>query len=135
MLKTEIIGRIGNDAEIGEAGSGITVINFNVAVSEKWKNKGGEKQERTIWFRCSWWINNTSIAQYLTKGTQVYVSGVPNANAYQNQQGEIVVQEGINVRNLELLGGGADPGDKHQPKKETYEPQSDDIPGLDDLEF
>tara|TARA_B100001146_G_scaffold213890_1_gene214656 strand:- start:503 stop:928 length:426 start_codon:yes stop_codon:yes gene_type:complete len=139
IQKTEIIGRIGKDAEVNDTNNGNTVINFNVAVSETWKDKQGQKQERTTWYRCSWWINNSVIAQYLTKGTLVYVSGKSNANAYTNQAGEIVVQEGINVRELKLLGGGnssnqnnSDNGSSQQQskpeQKQGFEPESDDLP-------
>lgn len=132
MQKIEIIGRIGTDATINEANSGNTVINFNAAVSEKWKDKQGNKQEKTTWYRCSWWINNTVIAKYLTKGTQVYVLGTPNANAYTNNSGEIVVQEGINVRTLELLGGGnaSGSGDNSAaaPKSDSFDDEESDLP-------
>lgn len=137
MQKTQIIGRIGNDAEVREANSGNTVINFNVAVSERWKNKEGEKQEKTTWYRCSWWIKNTTISQYLTKGTQVYVMGTAKAEAYTNKDNEIVVNEGINVRSLELLGGGGEPTpEKKTTKKDELDPkQHNDLPfdndGLD----
>lgn len=124
MQNSQIIGRIGADAEIREATSGNTVINFNVAVSEKWKDKNGEKQEKTTWYRCSWWLNNTSIAPYLSKGTQVFVSGKSNANAYTNKDGELVVQEGINVRSLELLGGGSEKGASAPSPAKKSEPQS-----------
>lgn len=140
MIKQEIIGYIGNDAEIREATSGNTVINFNVAHSENWKDKDGNKQSKTIWVRCSYWINKTTIAQYLKKGTQVYVTGTPNASAYQNQQGEIIVQEGINVRHLELLGGAKN---QQQTNGNTNENSNktplDDVPvnedETDDLPF
>lgn len=130
MQQTQIIGRIGGDAEVREAQSGNTVINFNVAVSERWKDKQGNKQEKTTWYRCSWWLNNTVIAQYLTKGTLVFVSGTANAYAYQNKDGEIVVQEGINVRSLELLGGGSEPSAKpaNTSKSDLDPKQHNDLP-------
>lgn len=134
MQKTEIIGRIGNDAEVNEAGTGNTVINFNVAVSEKWKDKQGNKQEKTTWYRCAWWINNTVISTYLKKGTQVYVMGTANASAYTNKTtGDIVVQEGINVRSLELLGGGntnttSEPAANYKPVENLTEEEEDDLP-------
>lgn len=106
MQKTEVIIRLGADATINESNNGNTVINFDGAATERWKDKEGNKQEKTTWYRCSWWLNNTTIAQYLTKGTQVYVSGKPNANAYQNNNGDIIAQNGILVREVELLGGG-----------------------------
>lgn len=146
MQKTEVIIRLGSDATINEASSGNTVINFDGAATERWKDKQGNKQEKTTWYRCSWWLNNTTIAQYLTKGTMVYVSGKPNANAYQNKQGEIIAQNGILVREVELLGGGNQSQDQAQqqsaPKttaKDLDPSQHNDLPfGNDndgDLEF
>jgi len=140
MQKTEVIIRLGSDATINEASTGNTVINFDGAATERWKDKQGNKQEKTTWYRCSWWLNNTSIAQYLTKGTQVYVSGKPNANAYQNKEGEIVAQNGILVREVELLGGGSDkPQQPAKPKTTANDldpSKHNDLPfGNDDLDF
>lgn len=132
MQKTEVIIRLGSDATINESSNGNTVINFDGAATERWKDKEGNKQEKTTWYRCSWWLNNTSIAQYLTKGTQVYVSGKPNANAYQNNNGDIVAQNGILVREVELLGGGNNNNQQQQsttttaPSQPTQEEQ--DLP-------
>lgn len=139
MQKTEVIIRLGSDATINEASSGNTVINFDGAATERWKDKQGNKQEKTTWYRCSWWLNNTTIAQYLTKGTQVWVSGKPNANAYQNKDGEIIAQNGILVREVELLGGGQSNTDNRSKTtaKDLDPSQHNDLPfgNEDDLEF
>lgn len=104
MNRLEIIGHIGNDAEIKDLGSN-QVINFSVAVSETYLNKTtNEKVTSTMWFECAKWGNNTSIAQYLKKGTQVYVSGKPNNRAWVNEQGEAKIVNGINVFDIQLLG-------------------------------
>lgn len=74
MNKQEIIGFIGQDAEVKDYNQN-QVINFSVAVTEGYTNKStGEKITNTIWFECAKWGNNTQIAQYLKKGTQVYIS-------------------------------------------------------------
>ena len=52
--------------------------------------------------------NNTAIAQYLKKGTQVYVSGKPNNRGWLNEQGEIKIVNGINVFDIQLLGSKQD---------------------------
>lgn len=103
MNRLEIIGHIGNDAEVKDLGSN-QVINFSVAVSESYINKtSGEKVTNTTWFECAKWGNNTSIAQYLKKGTLVYISGKANNRAWQNEQGEIKVVNGILINHIELL--------------------------------
>ena len=103
MNRLEIIGHIGNDAEIKDFGTN-QVINFSVAVSESYTNKQNEKVTSTMWFECAKWGNNTSVAQYLKKGTQVYVSGKPNNRAWVNEQGEAKSVNGINVFDIQLLG-------------------------------
>lgn len=130
MNQTQIIGRIGQDAEIKDFNTN-QVINFSVAVSERWKDKDGNKQEKTYWYRCAKWGNNTAIAQYLTKGTLVYVNGVCEPQSYINKSGEIVQAQGLTVRNIELLGGGnSQPQEKTQsaPQQPNLDTQEDDLP-------
>lgn len=104
MNRIEIIGHIGNDAEIKDLGTN-QVINFSVAVSESYTNKNtGEKITNTTWFECAKWGNNTQIAQYLKKGQQVYIMGKPNNRAWQNEQGEIKVFNGLLVNEIKFLG-------------------------------
>jgi len=137
MNRTEIIGFIGQDAEVRGTDTN-QVINFSVAVTEKWTDKQGQKQEKTYWYRCAKWSNNVAILPYLTKGTQVYVSGVCVPNSYINQQGEIVQAQGLTVRNIQLLGGGSGSQAKPAatpkaqvppaPTRADFEQQEDDLP-------
>lgn len=116
MNRHTIIGRIGNDAEIKDFG-GNQVINFSVAVTESYNNKQtGEKVVNTTWIECSKWGNNTAIAQYLTKGTQILVEGKPNNRAYVKDDGTVVVVNGINVQNIMLLGSKNDSAQTQQQK-------------------
>jgi len=102
MNRIEIIGFLGQDAEVKET-SNNQVINFSVAVDDSYKNKAGEKVEKTVWFECARWGNNTQMAQYLKKGQQVFISGKPNNRAYQNSNGETVVVNGITVETIKLI--------------------------------
>ncbi|MES2864067.1 MAG: single-stranded DNA-binding protein [Bacteroidota bacterium] len=101
MMNFTIIGHIGADAEVKDLGTN-QVINFTVAVSETF-TKNNEKQTQTTWFECAKWGNNTQIAQYLKKGSQVYISGKPNNRAYINNDGVAIAVNGINVMQIELL--------------------------------
>lgn len=104
MQRIEIIGFIGQDAEVKDLNQN-QVINFSVAVSESYINKNtNEKVTNTVWFECAKWGNNTQIAQYLKKGTQVFISGKVNNRAWQNENGELKVVNGILINNIELLG-------------------------------
>ena len=104
MNKQILSGNIGKDAEVKDFQNGNSVINFSVADTKKWTDKNGQKQEKTNWIECVWYLNNTSIAQYLTKGTKVLIEGEPTARAYINQQGEANVINQCIVRSLEFMG-------------------------------
>lgn len=71
-----LIGNLGGDPEVRYMQDGTMVTNFNIATSERWKDKSGEKQERTEWHRIVAFRGLAEIcAEYLTKGSQVYIEG------------------------------------------------------------
>ena len=72
MVKLEVIGHIGKDATVNEY-NGKKVINFSVAHSEKYKDASGNVVNKSVWVDCAYWVESTAVAQYLKKGTQVYV--------------------------------------------------------------
>jgi len=96
------IGHLGKDAEIKQYGTE-SVINFSIAHSDKWMDNG-IKKERTTWVSCSWWVEKTTIAQYLRKGTQVYVEGIPEAKVWKKKEGDPQPFLNIRVFSLQLLG-------------------------------
>lgn len=106
MKKIQIIGNVTKDAEVRSFEGGRSVINFDVAVNERFKDRNGQKQERTSYIRCAMWRDSqyTNIAQYITKGTKVFVEGSPEADAYINKEGKAVGNVKINVREFEFLG-------------------------------
>ena len=74
--KVILIGRLGQDPEMKAVGQGTTVTRLNVATSENWVGKDGQKQERTEWHRITVWGKLAEICgKYLAKGRQVYVEG------------------------------------------------------------
>jgi single-strand DNA-binding protein len=104
MQRLEIIGFIGQDSVVKDLGQN-QVINFSVAVSESYINKTtNEKITNTVWFECAKWGNNTQIAQFLKKGTQVFVSGKPTARSWQKEDGSLISVLGLNVNQIQLLG-------------------------------
>jgi len=60
------------------------LINFTVAINQKWKNKAGEKKEKVVFVDCTYW-RNTGLAEYLDKGAVVEILGWVEAQAYQSQ--------------------------------------------------
>jgi len=119
MQRLTIIGYLGQDSEVKDLGHN-QVINFSVAVSESYINKTtNEKVVNTTWYECAKWGNNTAVAQFLKKGTQVLVEGKPTARSWQKEDGSIVSVLGVSVLNLELLGGA-----KSENSSATQAPQA-----------
>lgn len=104
MIKLQIIGNLGSDC-IQKEINGKTVINFNVAHSEKYKDAQGNPKERTTWVNCAYWTDKTAVAQYLTKGRTVYAEGAPEADAYLNKDGAAASTLRMRVQTIQLLGG------------------------------
>lgn len=103
-LKTIVCGFIGNDCRVSEY-NGQSILNWSVAYSEKYKNKEGVQQEHTTWVNCSWYVDKTTIAQYLKKGTLIIAEGVPSTNSYQDKNGRWQADFKLRVSQVKLLGG------------------------------
>jgi single-strand DNA-binding protein len=107
MIKMQVIGRLGKDCVVNTV-NGKNVINFSVAHTEKYKDSQGNLQEKTIWVECAYWTDRTAIAQYLTKGTQVYADGNPDVKAFSRQDNSAGASLTMRVREVQLLGSKND---------------------------
>lgn len=106
MIKLQIIGNLGKDCVVNTV-SGKNVINFTVAHTEKYKDSQGVNQEKTTWVDCAYWTDRTAIAQYLTKGKQVFVEGNPEVRTFTRQDGTSGASLSLRVREVQLLSGGS----------------------------
>ena len=104
MLQVEIIGNIGNDAQVKDF-NGKKYIAFNVAHSEKFKNQQGVDTERTTWVSVLK-PGESAVAQYLKKGTPVFVRGDLSVKAYKDNAGNWQVGVNCLAREVQLLPGG-----------------------------
>jgi single-strand DNA-binding protein len=109
MIKMQVIGRLGKDCTVNTV-NGKNVMNFTVAHSEKYKDSQGTLQEKTIWVDCAYWSDRTAVAQYLQKGTQVFVEGQPEARSFQRNDGTPGSSLSLRVREVQLLGSKSDSG-------------------------
>lgn len=107
MIKMQVIGNLGKDCVVNTV-NGKNVINFTVAHTEKYKDSQGNMQEKTTWVDCAYWTDRTAIAQYLTKGKQVYAEGQPEARSFQRNDGTPGASLSLRVREVQLLGGRGD---------------------------
>ncbi len=101
MIKTQLIGKLGKDAEVRDiSGTKPTkVINFSVAVDTGYGDK-----KTTLWVECAKFGENTGVAPYLKKGTQVHVAGEPGIRQWESN-GKSGVSFTLRVDTIELLGG------------------------------
>jgi len=103
MIRISVIGRLGQDATVNNVNEK-TVINFSMAYSEKFKNQQGQEVDKTTWVSCAYWTDKTNVANYLKKGTLIYMEGKPEAKTYLNDKTkETVAQLHARVTSLQLL--------------------------------
>lgn len=106
MNTLTLIGHVGNDATTNNV-NGKQVINFNVAVTKRWKDKEGNEKEVTKWFSVSYW-NDGKVHEWIKKGTQICVMGEVGAKSYMNAKKETEVQLTVDANFIELLSNKKD---------------------------
>ena len=109
MIKMQVIGNLGKDCVVNTV-NGKNVINFTVAHTEKYKDSQGNQQEKTTWVDCAYWSDRTAVAQYLTKGKQVYAEGQPEVRSFQRNDGTPGASLSLRVKDIQLLGGRSESG-------------------------
>ena len=105
--KVIIIGNLGADPEARQFSNGGSVTNISVATSEQWTDKqSGEKREATEWHRISLFNRLGEIAaQYLRKGSKVYIEGSLRTRKYQDQNGQDRYITEIRAEQMQMLDG------------------------------
>jgi single-strand DNA-binding protein len=112
--KVIIIGNLGRDPETRYMPDGGAITNISVATTEQWKDKNGEKQEKTEWHRVAFFGKLAEIAgEYLKKGSQVYVEGRLQTREWEKDGVKRYTTE-IVANQMQMLGsrqgmGGAAP--------------------------
>lgn len=129
--KVIAIGNLGQDPETRYLPSGVAVCNFNIAVSESWKDKQtGEVKERTEWITVEVWGNTAeACAKYLTKGKQCYVEGKLQTDSWESE-GVKKYRTKVRADNVQFLGS---PRDGQAPAAPAA-PSAPAQPGPDDFD-
>ncbi len=111
--KVIIVGNVGGDPETRYMPSGSAVTNLTVATNESWKDKQtGEKKERTEWHRVAMFNRLAEIAaEYLRKGSQVYIEGKLRTRKWQDKDGQDRYTTEIIADEMQMLGGRGGSGD------------------------
>jgi single-strand DNA-binding protein len=109
-----LVGNLGKDPEIRHIEGGVTVARFPIATSETYKDKTGNKVERTEWHNIVAWRGLAEVAEkYLKKGQSVYIEGRIRSNNYQDKEGVQRYSIEIVADNMTMLGGGRGEGNGH----------------------
>src|ERR1700723_3646218 len=119
--KVILVGHLGRDAETKFTPGGAAVTKFSVATNRRWKDKeSGEWKEETDWSNVTLW-RSENLANYLTKGKQVYVEGRLQTRSYEDKDGKKVYATDVVADDVILLsdrggagsGGGGRGGDEY----------------------
>ena len=109
--KVILVGNLGRDAELRYTPGGAAVATINMATTEVWNDKSGQRQEKTEWHRVVLWGKSAeSLTEYLTKGKQIYVEGRLQTRQWDDKDGNKRYTTEIRGDRIVLLGGGGGGG-------------------------
>lgn len=134
--KVILLGALGQDPTTRFMPNGEAVTNFSMATSDSWKDKQGQKQERTEWHNVVMYRKLAEIAgEYLKKGSPVYIEGRLQTRKWQTKEGQDRYTTEIVADQMQMLGSKAQsndaydtstPSDKNNAPSNDYD--SDTIP-------
>jgi single-strand DNA-binding protein len=105
--KITLVGNLGRDPELRYTPQGTPVCNFSMATNERRKDKSGEMQDVTTWFRVTLWGRQAETAsQYLTKGRMVYIEGRLRVDEWTDRDGKPRYTLEVNATDMQFIGGG-----------------------------
>jgi single-strand DNA-binding protein len=105
--KIILVGNLGKDPELRYTPQGTPVCSFTVATNEKRKDRAGEMQDVTTWFRVTLWGRQAETAsQYLTKGRPVYVEGRLRQEEWTDRDGKQRYTLEVHATDMQFIGGG-----------------------------
>ena len=111
--KVILIGNLGRDPEVRYLPDGGAITNVSIATTESWKDKNGEKQEKTEWHRVAFFGKLAEIAgEYLKKGSQVYVEGRLQTRKWQDKDGNDKYTTEIVADRMQMLGSRQGGGER-----------------------
>ncbi len=103
--KVILVGNLGRDPEVRYTPDNAAITNISIATTDSWKDKNGDKQERTEWHRVAFFGKLAEIAgEYLKKGSQVYVEGRLQTRKWQDKEGQDRYTTEIIADRMQMLG-------------------------------
>jgi single-strand DNA-binding protein len=135
--KVILVGNVGQDPESRYMPNGKAVVNLRIATSEQWKDKQtGDQKEQTEWHSVVMYDRLAEIAaQYLVKGSQVYIEGKLRTRKWQDKEGRDRYTTEINANEMQMLGGKQAASPVAKPVPANAVPQDAGAPFNDDIPF
>ncbi|MBK5296497.1 MAG: single-stranded DNA-binding protein [Vicinamibacteria bacterium] len=139
--KVILVGNLGRDAELRYTPGGAAVATLNMATTETWNDKEGQRQEKTEWHRVILWGKQAeTLNQYLQKGKQIYVEGRLQTRQWDDKDGNKRYTTEVRGDRVVLLSSGSGGGGQRsgggtrsemphgEPSDVAPELSEDDIP-------
>lgn len=137
--KVILVGNIGNDPETKYSQGGMAITRISIATTSSRKDKDGNKQERTEWHRVTMFGKLAEIAaEYLRKGSQVYIEGSIKYDKYTDKEGVEKYSTEIVADEMQMLGGRGDNAGAKPPANEKPAQRPAQVPrdfSDDDIPF
>ena len=137
LNKAILIVNLGKDPDVRYSPDGSAITNITLATTESWKDKSGEKQEKTEWHRVAFFGKLAEIAgEYLKKGSQVYVEGRIQTRKWQDKDGQDRYTTEIVADKMQMLGSRTNSFEVSDAPSESKPPQrpSQKKGGFDDMD-
>ena len=117
--KVILIGNLGRDPEVRYMPSGDAVANISIATTETWKDKNGEKQEKTEWHRVAMFGKTAEIAgEYLKKGSQAYIEGRLETRKWTDKEGQERTTTEVRADRMQMLGSRSGGSERMAPPED-----------------
>ena len=107
--KITVVGNLGRDPELRYTPQGAAVCSFSMATNEKRRDKSGELQDITTWFKITLWRNQAeNAAKYLTKGSPVYIEGRLRIEDWTDRDGNNRYTLDVQATDMQFIGSRGD---------------------------
>jgi len=129
--KAIVLGNLGKDPELRHLPNGDAVCNFSLATTESWKDKDGNKQDKTEWHNVVIFRKLAEIAgEYLKKGRPVYIEGRLQTRKWQDKEGKDRYTTEIVADQMQMLGSRDEAKEVAKPTQAPtgFEDMESDIP-------
>ncbi|APG27750.1 single-stranded DNA-binding protein [Syntrophotalea acetylenivorans] len=137
--KVILVGNLGKDPELRYTASGTAVCNFSIATTESYKDRDGNRQEKTEWHNIVVWRQLAEICgKYLAKGKQIYIEGKLQTRKWEDRDGNPRYTTEIVADQMQMLGRAGDDnsaGPRREPRQEPSMNQSPPQNNYDNVQF